>query len=117
MRRVLGFLFLLFFLCWPFLCHAHSGRTDANGGHTDHSTGTYHYHHGYPAHQHLGSYCPYNFDDKTGQSSGASYQRITPTTPPRQNETSGTKSTGALGYLAAAGGGAVVYGISKAIRK
>lgn len=23
---------------------AHSGRTDSNGGHTDHSTGEYHYH-------------------------------------------------------------------------
>ena len=31
---------------------AHSGRTDSNGGHYDHSTGEYHYHHGYPAHQH-----------------------------------------------------------------
>ena len=31
---------------------AHPGRTDANGGHTDRSTGEYHYHHGYPAHQH-----------------------------------------------------------------
>ena len=31
---------------------AHSGRTDANGGHTDHSTGEYHYHHGYSAHEH-----------------------------------------------------------------
>lgn len=31
---------------------AHPGRTDSKGGHYDHSSGTYHYHHGYPAHQH-----------------------------------------------------------------
>lgn len=38
---------------------AHSGRTDKNGGHYDRSTGDYHYHHGYPAHQHPGGICPY----------------------------------------------------------
>lgn len=49
---------------------AHSGGTDSQGGHYNRSTGQYHYHHGYPAHQHTGGVCPYNFDDKTGQSSG-----------------------------------------------
>jgi len=50
---------------------AHSGRTDGNGGHTDSDTGEYHYHHGYPAHDHYdidddGDLdCPYDFDDKT----------------------------------------------------
>lgn len=44
---------------------AHSGRTDSNGGHYNRSTGEYHYHHGYPAHQHEGGVCPYDFDDKT----------------------------------------------------
>lgn len=41
-------------------CVAHSGRTDSDGGHYDHSTGDYHYHHGKPAHYHYadGS-CPY----------------------------------------------------------
>lgn len=66
-------------LCIAMLCTsaaAHSGRTDENGGHTDHSTGEYHYHHGYPAHQHKDmdgdgkKDCPYDFDDKTGASSG-----------------------------------------------
>lgn len=42
----------------------HSGRTDKNGGHTDHSTGEYHYHHGEPAHTHSPNnepddWCPY----------------------------------------------------------
>lgn len=39
---------------------AHPGRTDANGGHWDNSTGEYHYHHGYPAHQHTNGICPYD---------------------------------------------------------
>lgn len=58
--------------------YAHPGRTDGNGGHTDRSTGEYHYHHGYPAHQHYdidgdGTIdCPYLFKDKTGSNSGGS---------------------------------------------
>lgn len=51
---------------------AHPGRTDANGGHYDSSTGEYHYHHGYPAHQHTNGICPYDFDDQTGWNSGTS---------------------------------------------
>ena len=39
---------------------AHSGGTDSKGGHIDHSTGEYHYHHGMSAHQHPGGVCPYN---------------------------------------------------------
>lgn len=56
---------------------AHPGRTDANGGHTDHSTGEYHYHHGYPAHQHYDidgdgkPDCPYDFKDNTRSSSSS----------------------------------------------
>ena len=58
-----------------FAVYAHPGRTDSNGGHTVKDTGEYHYHHGYPAHEHRdmdndGSLdCPYDFDDKTGQDS------------------------------------------------
>jgi hypothetical protein len=37
---------------------AHSGRTDSKGGHTNRSTGEYHYHHGYGAHQHDDGFCP-----------------------------------------------------------
>ena len=50
---------------------AHSGRTDSRGGHWNHSTGEYHYHHGYSAHQHTDGVCPYAFDDKTSQSSSS----------------------------------------------
>lgn len=52
--------------------YAHPGATDANGGHYDYSTGEYHYHHGYPAHQHTDGKCPYDFDDRTGWNSGPS---------------------------------------------
>ena len=62
----------------PIVALAHPGRTDSSGGHTDHSTGEYHYHHGYPAHDHYDidgdgrPDCPYNFQDRTSQNSGSS---------------------------------------------
>lgn len=57
----------------------HSGNTDGNGGHYDSSTGTYHFHHGYPAHQHRDTNgdgkpdCPYDFKDMTSSSGGGGY--------------------------------------------
>lgn len=51
---------------------AHPGRTDSNGGHYDQSTEKYHYHHGYPAHQHENGVCPYAYDDKTDKDSSSS---------------------------------------------
>lgn len=46
---------------------AHSGRTDASGGHKDNKNksglGSYHYHcGGHPAHLHTGGVCPYSSD-------------------------------------------------------
>lgn len=70
LRRA-GMLFLLAAVCCISVL-AHPGRTDGNGGHWDRSTGEYHYHHGYPAHQHTDGVCPYDFDDKTGENSGTS---------------------------------------------
>ena len=52
----------------PIVAFAHPGRTDEYGGHYDWKTGEYHYHHGYPAHQHIDGYCPYNYDDQTDHS-------------------------------------------------
>lgn len=50
---------------------AHKGRTDADGGHYDNSTGEYHYHHGYSEHQHLNGICPYESNiDFTSQDGG-----------------------------------------------
>lgn len=72
-RRVFIILTLVI-LCFLFsvTAFAHSGRTDADGGHYNRSTGEYHYHHGYPAHQHTDGVCPYNFKDKTNHSSSGS---------------------------------------------
>lgn len=62
----------------PQTVQAHPGKTDSAGGHTDRSTGEYHYHHGYEAHQHYDmdgdgiDECPYDFDDQTGHDSGSS---------------------------------------------
>lgn len=63
--------FILISAILPLSAHAHRGKTDGAGGHTDHSTGEYHYHHGYPAHDHYDVDgdgvldCPYDFDDQT----------------------------------------------------
>lgn len=51
---------------------AHPGDLDDDGGHYNRATGEYHYHHGYPEHQHTNGTCPYDFDDKTGENSGTS---------------------------------------------
>ncbi len=66
------FIALLFLVCCNTQVFSHSGRTDSYGGHFDRSTGEYHYHHGYPAHQHKNGKCPYNFDDETNSSSSKS---------------------------------------------
>lgn len=55
---------------------AHSGRTDANGGHKDNKNvsglGSYHYHHGIEAHLHPGGVCPYSDDSSNSNSSANS---------------------------------------------
>lgn len=51
---------------------AHPGGTDSSGGHYNRSTGEYHYHHGYSAHDHVDGVCPYDYDDKTGERPGSS---------------------------------------------
>lgn len=64
----------LIFLITVFLilpCSAHGGKTDGDGGHYNRDTGEYHYHHGYPAHQHTNGECPYNF--KNNEDSNNSY--------------------------------------------
>lgn len=68
MKRILP-AFLCVVMC-TVLAFAHSGRTDGDGGHYDHSSGEYHYHHGYPAHQHEDGVCPYGFDNQTRHNSG-----------------------------------------------
>jgi hypothetical protein len=67
---ILAMFVIILSLLYPMVI-AHSGRTDKRGGHYDKSTGEYHYHHGYPAHQHIDGICPYNHDDKTDHNSGS----------------------------------------------
>lgn len=63
MKKVVSIIFIL--ICTvSTLSYAHSGRTDFNGGHYDNSTGEYHYHHGYSAHQHVNGLCPYESDSE-----------------------------------------------------
>lgn len=69
MKRILNLtitIALLFAAFFYTTVLAHSGGTDANGGHYDRTTGEYHYHHGYPAHQHEGGVCPYASNDLSG---------------------------------------------------
>lgn len=61
---------LLLLVCIVFQASAHPGRTDSSGGHYNRSTGEYHYHHGYPEHQHTNGVCPYNYEDRTNLHSG-----------------------------------------------
>lgn len=64
-------------LLFSIFATAHPGKTDSNGGHINHSTGEYHYHHGYPAHSHYDMDedgirdCPYDLDDKTNHNSSS----------------------------------------------
>lgn len=69
-KRFLLLLLLCLVLVAP--ARAHPGDTDGKGGHYDRSSGEYHYHHGYSAHQHTNGVCPYDFDDRTGWNSGSS---------------------------------------------
>lgn len=79
MKRIFALILGLLLCCSSAL--AHPGGTDSKGGHTNHSTGEYHYHHGYSAHQHENGQCPYDFDDKTGQSSGSASSGSTSSKP------------------------------------
>lgn len=73
-RSSIAFALLIIFLM--FQVSAHPGRTDSSGGHYNRSTGEYHYHHGHPPHQHTNGICPYNYDDMTGNNSGASIPSV-----------------------------------------
>lgn len=80
MKKVICLFFSLALLfCLAGVAFAHSGGTDANGGHTDDSTGEYHYHHGFPAHQHEDLDgdgvldCPYDFVVRSTQSAESTY--------------------------------------------
>ena len=85
MKRVLISLLSVVILAMAFLIalptSAHSGRTDGSGGHYNRSMGEYHYHHGYPPHQHIGGTCVYDFDDQTDHHGGSSSKSASTPTP------------------------------------
>ncbi len=69
MRKLVSLLLLLLLAVPAF---AHPGSTDSQGGHLDHSTGEYHFHHGKEPHQHPNGECPLGFDDETDASYSSS---------------------------------------------
>ena len=60
-KTIVAVLCLALVLCAT--AFAHPGGTDGSGGHRDNNNvsglGSYHYHHGYPAHLHIDGVCPY----------------------------------------------------------
>ena len=109
---------LLKLLCCMALClylavtaFAHSGKTDSKGGHTNHYTGDYHYHHGYPAHQHTDTNgdgildCPYKFVDKTDSSSDTTKPAVVEISP--KEKTKETRSTADYIFIA----GLIILGL------
>ena len=89
---VTSIIIILVAILLPRAC-AHSGKTDSNGGHYDRSTGEYHYHHGYSAHQHYDGECPYDFDDKTNHNSGSSSNNSSSSNSSSNNSSSNNSST------------------------
>ena len=100
MRKLIAFL-LIVLIVTPCIALAHPGGTDSEGGHTDHSTGEYHYHHGYPAHEHKDmdgdgkKDCPYDFKDATDHRTGSSNSNSSnkTTSKPSTTTTSTVKQT------------------------
>lgn len=73
---------MLVFSTAPGTVQAHSGRTDANGGHHDNKNvsglGSYHYHcGGHPAHLHNGGICPYSSSATTANTSASAVSTTT----------------------------------------
>ena len=81
--------------------YAHSGRTDANGGHKDNKNksglGSYHYHcGGYPAHLHPNGVCPYSSSSQSsasGSGSGSSSSASSSTTSSSSSSSSSSSKT------------------------
>ena len=63
--KIISIIIAIAFFVLSITAFAHPGRTDSDGGHFDSSTGEYHYHHGFPAHQHdEEGNCPYEGQGK-----------------------------------------------------
>jgi hypothetical protein len=92
MKKAILLLFLALLLIPSIAVYAHSGGTDSHGGHYDHSTGEYHYHHGYPAHQHPRGVCPYTDSSSSGNSSGSNNSSIGSTSSSSKSGDSGQRT-------------------------
>lgn len=84
--------------------YAHSGRTDANGGHKDNKNksglGSYHYHcGGHPAHLHTNGICPYSSNEPNSKetSSSTPSQNDASTSSSNKNNTSSSSSANIKG--------------------
>lgn len=93
-RRTASAVLLLLLPVLVFQVIAHPGRTDSNGGHNDTSSGDYHYHHGYPEHDHYDidgdgiDDCPYDFMDGSEETNSNTVGSSSDTTHRGQNITS-----------------------------
>lgn len=77
--------------------YAHSGRTDANGGHRDNKNksglGSYHYHcGGNPAHLHTNGVCPYSSSSSSSKSSTSSSSSSSKSTSTSTNTSTKAKT-------------------------
>ena len=59
---LIGKKYLFLLMIFSSFLFSHSGGTDSRGGHYNKKTGTYHYHHGYSAHQHINGECVFKSD-------------------------------------------------------
>ena len=84
-------LIIVFLVSVPLSVFAHSGGTDENGGHFDASTGEYHYHHGYPAHDHADGECPYDFVDNVDHDHGETSDSSSISTPTKHSNNNDSK--------------------------
>lgn len=80
LKTALIVLMIVLIAFMPLAAFAHSGRTDAYGGHRDNQNksglGSYHYHcGGYPAHLHQNGVCPYETSTVTTASASGSKQK------------------------------------------
>jgi hypothetical protein len=76
MKKLICLVFVAFVVFLSLVtAFAHGGRTDGSGGHYDRSSGEYHYHHGYPAHQHTNGECPYDYENNVTERENTTEQR------------------------------------------
>ena len=106
---------------------AHPGGTDKYGGHTDHSTGQYHYHHGHEAHQHPNGVCSFGDYDEWLKEHGVTARPLseeptnTASVPSNTGSVQSSDSSSAwdeVGIgLGAAGAAAIGYGVYRKNKK